>query len=109
MPQRAIGVLIMTKTKLTLLASTATLSLAGSVSSFAVDAKMPHICTRKLRLVLRVLLLVWATGSLCVLGSTESHAQNAYIANELSDNVTVIDTRTNTVVGSPITVGDSSW
>jgi YVTN family beta-propeller protein len=44
-----------------------------------------------------------------VLGSTETLAQNAYIANELSDNVTVIDTRTNTVVGSPITVGDSPW
>jgi len=46
----------------------------------------------------------------CLIGSAaQTLAQNAYIANELSDNVTVIDTRTNTVVGSPITVGDSPW
>ena len=62
--------------------------------------------TRKLRIVLRFLLLVWAVGSAGVFGSNQTLAQNAYIANNLSDNVTVIDTRTNTVVGSPITVGD---
>jgi YVTN family beta-propeller protein len=45
----------------------------------------------------------------CILGSVQSLAQDAYIANGLSDNVTVIDTRTNTVVDPPITVGDFPW
>jgi hypothetical protein len=37
--------------------------------------------TRKLRLVLRVLLLVWVAGSYGVLGSAETLAQNAYITS----------------------------
>ena len=44
-----------------------------------------------------------------ILGSAQSLAQNAYVANELSDNVTVIDTRTNAVVGAPIPVGGAPW
>ena len=42
-----------------------------------------------------------------LLGSGQSLAQNAYIANLLSDNVTVVDTRTNAVIGAPIPVGDA--
>ena len=33
--------------------------------------------------------------------------KHAYIANVISNNVSVIDTSTNTVVGTPILVGDS--
>jgi hypothetical protein len=50
----------MTNLKLSLLDTAATLSLRGSAPSFAADVRMLHVCTRKLRLVLRVLLLVWA-------------------------------------------------
>jgi YVTN family beta-propeller protein len=94
----------MTKLKLTLLAAAATLSLTNPASSFAADARMTHICTRKLRLVLRVLLLVWAAGSAGVLGSAQSLAQNAYIANNGSNDVSVIDTATNKVTAT-ISVG----
>ena len=88
----------MTKLKLTLLAAVATLSLTNPASSFAADARITHICSRKLRLVLRVLFLVWAAGS--VLGSTETRAQNAYITNFGSNTVSVIDTLTNTVTAT---------
>ena len=44
-----------------------------------------------------------------VLGSAQCLAQNAYITNEGSDEVTVIDTRTNAVVGATIPVGDAPW
>jgi YVTN family beta-propeller protein len=40
-----------------------------------------------------------------LLGSAPGHAQNAYITNSGSNNVSVIDTATNSVIGSPITVG----
>jgi YVTN family beta-propeller protein len=40
-----------------------------------------------------------------VLGSAPSSAQNAYITNSGDNTVSVIDTATNTVVGSPIPVG----
>jgi YVTN family beta-propeller protein len=42
----------------------------------------------------------------CLLAPAWAHAQNAYITNTLSGTVSVIDTATNAVVGSPITVGD---
>jgi YVTN family beta-propeller protein len=51
--------------------------------------------TRKLRPVLRVLLLVWAAGAAGVLGSTEALAQNAYITNNQSNYMSVINTVTN--------------
>jgi YVTN family beta-propeller protein len=56
--------------------------------------------TRKLRLVLRVLLLVWAAGSAGVLGSTETLAQNAYITNNQSNYMSVINTVTNQVTAT---------
>jgi YVTN family beta-propeller protein len=58
-------------------------------------------------------LLVWAAGSAGVLGSAQSLAQNAYITNEGSDTVSVIDTKNNTVTatipvgGEPIGVAAS--
>jgi YVTN family beta-propeller protein len=96
----------MTTLKLTLLAAIATLSLTNPASSFAAVARITHICSRKLRPVLRVLLLVWAAGSAGVLGSTETLAQNAYITNADSNNVSVINIATNTVVATiPIGYG----
>jgi len=44
-----------------------------------------------------------------IVGSAQGLAQNAYIANANSGTVSVIDTRTNTVIGSPIPVGDVPW
>jgi YVTN family beta-propeller protein len=44
-----------------------------------------------------------------VLGSGQSLAQNAYITNEGFNSVSVIDTATNTVIGSPIAVGSSPF
>src|SRR6516162_7651936 len=99
---------MMTKPKLTFLVEAASLSLAGSAPSFAADARMTHICSRKLRLVLRVLLLVWAAGSAGVLGSTEALAQNAYITNNFSNTVSVIDTVSNMVTAT-IPVGTGPW
>jgi YVTN family beta-propeller protein len=90
----------MTKLKLTLPAAVATLSSTDPASSFAADARMTHICTRKLRLFLRVLLLVWAAGSASVLGSSKTLAQNAYITNNDSNSVSVINTATNTVIAT---------
>jgi len=40
-----------------------------------------------------------------LLGSAQALAQNAYIPNSIDHNVSVIDTATNTVIGSPIPVG----
>ena len=42
-----------------------------------------------------------------LLASTPSLAQNAYITNAGSNTVSVIDTATNTVIGSPIPVGNA--
>jgi YVTN family beta-propeller protein len=42
----------------------------------------------------------------CLLAPATARAQNVYITNSGSDTVSVIATATNTVVGSPITVGD---
>ena len=97
---------MMTKLKLTLVIEAASLWLASLV--FAAYARKPHICTRKLRLVLRVLLLVWAAGSAGVLGSAQSLAQNAYITNWSSDTVSVIDTNTNSVIAT-ISVGNEPF
>ena len=85
----------MTKLKLALLAAAATLSLSSPVY------------TRKLRLVLRVLLLVSAAGSAGILGSTETLAQNAYITNNQSNYMSVINTVTNAVIAT-ISVGSPS-
>ncbi len=49
------------------------------------------------------LLLIAAVAGL--LGSAQALAQNAYIPNSIDHNVSVIDTATNTVIGSPIPVG----
>src|SRR5712671_2966241 len=49
------------------------------------------------------LLLIAAVAGL--LGSAQALAQNAYIPNSVDHNVSVIDTATNTVIGSPIPVG----
>jgi len=43
---------------------------------------------------------------MCLLGSGQTLAQNAYITNAGSNTVSVIDTRSNRVIGSPIPVGD---
>src|SRR4051812_39344872 len=43
----------------------------------------------------------------CLVAPAAARAQNAYITNSGSGTVSVIATATNTVVGSPITVGDS--
>jgi YVTN family beta-propeller protein len=40
-----------------------------------------------------------------VLGSAQVLAQNAYITNFSDNTVSVINTKTNTVIGSPISVG----
>jgi YVTN family beta-propeller protein len=42
----------------------------------------------------------------CLLGPAWARAQNAYITNSGDGTVSVINTATNTVVGSPITVGN---
>jgi YVTN family beta-propeller protein len=42
----------------------------------------------------------------CLLAPASAGAQNAYITNADSGTVSVINTATNTVVGSPITVGN---
>ena len=45
----------------------------------------------------------------CLAAPAAAHAQNAYITNSGSDTVSVIDTATNTMVGSPIAVGDAPF
>jgi YVTN family beta-propeller protein len=42
----------------------------------------------------------------CLVSPAAARAQNAYITNFDSGTVSVIDTTTNAVVGSPITVGN---
>ena len=54
---------------------------------------------------LRVSSLIAAYAVACFLGSAQTLAQNAYIPNSGSDTVSVIDTLTDTVIGSPIPVG----
>ncbi len=41
----------------------------------------------------------------CLVGTAPAFAQNAYITNEIDSTVSVIDTATNMVIGSPIPVG----
>jgi YVTN family beta-propeller protein len=48
--------------------------------------------------------LAFALSLACLLAPASARAQNAYIANQFSSNVSVIDTTTNTVVGTPIPV-----
>ena len=43
----------------------------------------------------------------CLVAQTTALAQNAYITNEGGNTVSVIDTATNTVIGTPIPVGSS--
>jgi YVTN family beta-propeller protein len=52
-------------------------------------------------------LLAVAAVVFCGLAGAQARAQNAYIPNEADGTVLVIDTATNTVIGSPITVGTS--
>jgi YVTN family beta-propeller protein len=53
----------------------------------------------------RIPVLALAAALVMVLGVVPSRAQNAYITNQTDGTVSVIDTATGTVVGSPITVG----
>jgi YVTN family beta-propeller protein len=45
----------------------------------------------------------------CLAAPAATFAQNVYITNSGSDTVSVIATATNTVVGSPITVGSGPY
>jgi YVTN family beta-propeller protein len=47
--------------------------------------------------------------ALGLLASGQGYAQNAYITNQGSNNVSVIATATNTVIGSPIAVGNDPY
>jgi YVTN family beta-propeller protein len=49
--------------------------------------------------------LAFALSLACLFAPALAHAQNAYITNLGDNTVSVIDTATNTVVGSPIPVG----
>ena len=49
--------------------------------------------------------LAFALSLACLFAPASAGAQNAYITNSRDNTVSVIDTATNTVVGSPITVG----
>src|SRR6516162_2325563 len=53
--------------------------------------------------------LAFALSLACLFAPVSTHAQNAYIMNQLDNTVSVIDTATNTVVGSPIPVGRSPF
>jgi YVTN family beta-propeller protein len=57
---------------------------------------------------LRISGLIAAFALAGLLGSAQALAQNAYIANLVSNNVSVIDTKTNTVTAT-IPVGNSPW
>jgi YVTN family beta-propeller protein len=50
--------------------------------------------------------LAFALSLACLFAPVSTHAQNAYITNQVDNTVSVIDTATNTVVGSPILVGE---
>jgi YVTN family beta-propeller protein len=54
----------------------------------------------------RILVLAMGAALAMVLGVGPSRAQNAYVTNSDDGTVTVIATGTNTVAGSPITVGN---
>jgi YVTN family beta-propeller protein len=49
---------------------------------------------------LRISGLITALAVSCLLGSAQTLAQNAYITNQDSDNISVIDTPTNTVIAT---------
>src|SRR5262249_57232572 len=53
--------------------------------------------------------LAFAVSLACLFAPASARAQNAYITNSGDNTVSVIDTATNTVVGSPITVGIEPW
>src|SRR5215469_2937248 len=55
------------------------------------------------------LLVIAAFALAGIFGSALALAQNAYIPNGGSSSVSVIDTRTNTVIGSPIPVGNNPF
>ncbi len=55
------------------------------------------------------LLAIAAVAVAGLLGSAQALAQNAYITNENDNTVSVIDTATNTVIGSPIPVGNNPY
>src|SRR5215831_9495250 len=48
-------------------------------------------------------------GKACLFAPASARAQNAYITNSRDNTVSVIDTATNTVVGSPVPVGIEPW
>ena len=48
-------------------------------------------------------------GSLAEDVGVDPTVHRAYVANAGSNNVTVIDTTSNAVVGAPIAVGNSPW
>ena len=49
--------------------------------------------------------LAFALSLACLFAPASARAQNAYITNQNDNTVSVINTATNTVIGSPITVG----
>ena len=51
--------------------------------------------------------LAFALSLACLFAPASARSQNAYITNALDNSVSVIDTTTNTVVGSAIPVGDA--
>jgi YVTN family beta-propeller protein len=55
--------------------------------------------------MVRVLILAMGAALVLVLGAAPLRAQKPYITNFGSNNVSVIDTTTNAVIGNPITVG----
>jgi YVTN family beta-propeller protein len=55
----------------------------------------------------RISVLAIVAAFATVLGAAPTPAQNAYITNGSGQSVSVIDTATNTVIGSPITVGST--
>jgi YVTN family beta-propeller protein len=54
----------------------------------------------------RMMAVTFAAALACCIAPAAARAQNAYITNSGSNTVSVIDTATNTLVGSPIAVGN---
>src|SRR5215467_5447024 len=57
---------------------------------------------------LRIRGLLATAAFVSLLSSAQALAQNAYIPNAADNTVSVMDTRTNTVIGSPIPVGSGN-
>jgi YVTN family beta-propeller protein len=82
--------------------------LAGIIKPGCPATPISPAAVREDAMKLRIsrLLAIAAFVAACLLGSAQSPAQNAYIASGLSNNVSVIDTATNTVTAT-IPVGRS--